>query len=62
MIILAVVITHHTGGSALGGNGMAAHRVDLRDKRYAHRWVGLDRGDGRPQPGASSTHNRYVEF
>ena len=35
MIIQAVVVAHNTGGAALRGYSMAAHRIDFGDQSHA---------------------------
>src|SRR5438067_271980 len=46
--VVAVVLAHHGRGAALGGHGVAAHRVDLRDHPDLQTWVGLGDGYGCP--------------
>jgi hypothetical protein len=60
MMLQAVVRLHHAGGPAFGSDGVAAHRIDLRNQRDSQRWIGLGHGNGRPQAGATRTDNRNV--
>jgi hypothetical protein len=53
----AVVRLDHAGGAALGGAGVAAHRIDLGDQRNAQRRFGFGEGNGGAQTGASCTYD-----
>jgi hypothetical protein len=39
---------------------MAAHRIDLGDKRYAQVWISLGQGDGGTQACSSGTYDYNV--
>ncbi len=62
MVLQAVVRLHHAGGSAFGGNGVAAHRIDLRDQRHGQRWIGFRHGNGRSQSRAPRANDRDVRL
>ena len=46
--------------AALGGDGVAAHRVDLGDERDRDLGIGLDRGDRGAQAGAAAADDDEV--
>src|SRR6266540_3990024 len=56
-----VVVPHHRGGPALRRDGVAPHRVDLRDEGNRDLGVLFGRGDRRPQArGATADHHDVV--
>src|SRR5688500_17076965 len=60
VLVEAVVLTSHTGRTAFGGDGVAAHGVDLRDDGDPESWVGLGDGDGGAQSSATTAHHEDV--
>ena len=60
MVVEAVVILDHARSSALGGNRVAAHGIDLGDQRDIERGVALGGRDGGAQAGTSSPDDRDV--
>ena len=48
------------GRAALGGDRVAAHRVDLRDHGHVEPRVGLGDGDGGAQAGAAAADDQHV--
>ena len=62
MQVEAVVGFDDSGGSALGGAGVAAHGVDFRDQGDAQLRVGFSEGDGGSQPRASRADDGNVGF
>ncbi|EXI67881.1 MAG: hypothetical protein AW08_01485 [Candidatus Accumulibacter adjunctus] len=60
VILEAVARLLHARRTTLGGNGVAAHRVDLRHQRDLQRRVRLGNGDCRPQACAAATHDHHV--
>src|SRR6266545_2866281 len=56
-----VVVPHHRGGPALRRDGVAPHRVDLRDEGNRDLGVLFGRSDRRPQArGATADHHDVV--
>jgi hypothetical protein len=55
-----VVRLDHAGRAALGGAGVAAHRIDLGDKGDAQRRFGFGEGDGGTQTGATCTYDYHI--
>jgi hypothetical protein len=60
MLVQAVVDSCHAGSAALGGDGVAAHGIDLGDDPDAE--VGVLLGDGYrgAQPGAAAADHHNV--
>src|SRR5205823_1619152 len=60
VLVAAVVQGDDAGRPALGGDGVAAHRVDLGDDGDAQLRVGLGDGDGGTKPRAAAAHQHDV--
>ena len=60
MMLEAVALADHPGGTALGGHGMTAHRIDFRNQRNLQSRIALGRGDGGAQAGAASPDDRNI--
>jgi hypothetical protein len=56
----AVVVAHDRGRPALGGHGVAAHRIDLREDRDGELGRLGRGGDGRAQPRAAAADDQDV--
>ena len=57
MIIETVVALDYSGGAALGGNGVAAHRIDLGDQCDLQGWRSLGDRDRGAQAGTAGADN-----
>ena len=62
MILEGVVRPHHAGGATLGGDGMAAHRVDFRDQRDLESGVDFGCGDRGPQARAAGADDGDIDL
>ena len=60
VLVLAVVGLGYTGGSALGGNGVAAHGIDLGNDGDAELGIDFRRGDRRAKSRTASTYQKNV--
>src|SRR5262249_19752129 len=60
VLVERVVSADDAGSAALGGDGMAAHRVDLGDDRDAEAGIGFRDGDGRAQASAATAYQNNV--
>ncbi|EXI86819.1 MAG: hypothetical protein AW12_02116 [Candidatus Accumulibacter sp. BA-94] len=60
VILEAVARLLHPRRTALGGDGMAAHRIDLRHQRNLQRGIRLGDGDCRPQACPATAHDHHI--
>ncbi len=60
VVLVAVLGTKHGRGSALGRDGMAAHRIDLRDHSDSEQRVGVDGGYRRPDAGKPAADHQDI--
>ena len=60
VLVEAVVGRDGAGGAALGGDGVAAHRVDLGDDGDTQPGIGLGDGDRGAQARAAAAHEHDV--
>ena len=58
--VQAVAGLDDRSGAALGGDGVTAHGIYLRDHRHAQLGVGLNGGDGRAQARAAAAYDEHV--
>ncbi len=58
--IEAVLLLGHGGSPALGGNRVAAHRIDFGNQRNLQFRVGFCGGDCRPQSRSTSADNHQI--
>jgi hypothetical protein len=60
VLVEAVVGRDRARGAALRGDGVAPHRVHLRDHRDVEPGIGFRDGDRRPQPRAAAADQHHV--
>ena len=60
VILGAVVVLDDRRHAALGGDGVAAHRIDLGHDADAEIWVLLGHGDSGPKAGATAANDEHV--
>jgi hypothetical protein len=60
VILEAVGRLLHARRPAFGGDGVAAHRIDLRHQRDLQRRIRLGDGDCRPQACAAAAHDHHI--
>jgi len=60
VLVVRVVLGDHAGCAALGGDGMAAHRVDLGDHRDAELGVDFGNGDRGAQSGTAAADQKNI--
>src|SRR5260370_24882066 len=60
MPLVRVLWRNPARGAALGGDGVAAHRVDLGDHSRLDPWIGLDRSYRCPDSGEAPADDQDV--
>jgi hypothetical protein len=60
MEIETVVGLRHRGGSAFGGNGVAAHRINFRDQRNSQGGICFSGGNGSAESSSASADDDQI--